>query len=170
MGVDPLDHVIGPMAQLARDGVDRDRGTPVERLEPRGAVRVSEGLRPRLAGAEARALRGPIEQPVDWISGGDGSSRAPSSPVPDPVSPRPRPSGTRGTAARDSLRLEAPPPAPPPPRPAQSGRGRLLEAHEVSNRVLLRKAQRPVGAAEPPPLPGSYPRPRGGPLGVVDLR
>jgi hypothetical protein len=67
VGVDPLNHLVGPMAELAGDGVDRHRSAPVERLQPGGAVRVAEGIRAKLAGAETRALCDPIEEPVDVL-------------------------------------------------------------------------------------------------------
>jgi hypothetical protein len=65
VGVDPLHHVVRPMAELAGHGVGRNGGATVQRLEPGGAVRVAESLRPELASGEACALSHAIEEPVD---------------------------------------------------------------------------------------------------------
>jgi hypothetical protein len=56
VGVDPLDHLVGPMPQLARDRVDRDRRAAIERLQPGRAVGVTEGLRPELTGVQPGPL------------------------------------------------------------------------------------------------------------------
>jgi hypothetical protein len=65
VSVDPLHHLVRPVAELAGHGVGRDRRAAVKRLQTGRAVRVAEGLRSELAGGEARALRHAIEEPVD---------------------------------------------------------------------------------------------------------
>jgi hypothetical protein len=52
-GIAPLHHLIGSMAQLARDGVGRDRRAAVERLQQGRAVGVPERLRPERVGGRS---------------------------------------------------------------------------------------------------------------------
>jgi len=63
--VDPLDHLVGAVAELARDGVDLGGRRTIKKKQPDGAVGMAEGLRAELAGAEAGSLRDAIEQSVD---------------------------------------------------------------------------------------------------------
>ena len=65
VGVDAPDHVLRPMPQLAGDGVEADRGSAIEGLQPRRAVGMAEGFGAELPGGEARPGCHSVQQLVN---------------------------------------------------------------------------------------------------------
>src|SRR2546425_900914 len=62
MAVDLLHHRVPTVAEFARDRIHRDRRALVERLEPGGAVRVTEHLAANLSRLPSRRCRYGIEE------------------------------------------------------------------------------------------------------------
>jgi len=67
--VDPADHVLAAVAQLAAHGVEADRCAPIKRLEPSGTIGVTEESMPNLPGLPAHPFGDPIKEPTGLAEG-----------------------------------------------------------------------------------------------------